>query len=230
MMFCALSLLWLLKLFLLYYSNNALSSLANTRLFHANNPLFHDTVKPWNSCSSAIPRNAKKHKEINLNNFLPHHPESVYSISSTGGRAVCVIGFSCAANTSVTGLDGPLVSSTAIAGRSALWPCSTGEKTIVLLSLLALFISAVFFFALARSSNISACSIFSASASPPLAFSLCRAAAKSSAWTSLFGGSSCLLSQPCGGEGGGEMKKRRPVSGALRCWSSGSTILVSWPK
>lgn len=38
------------------------------------------------------------------------------------------------------------------------------------------------------------------------ACNLARALARSSAWTSLFGGSSSRICQPCGGLGGGLMK------------------------
>ena len=38
------------------------------------------------------------------------------------------------------------------------------------------------------------------------ACNLARAFARSSAWTSLFGGSSSRICQPCGGLGGGLMK------------------------
>lgn len=45
-------------------------------------------------------------------------------------------------------------------------------------------------------------------------------AARSSAMTSLFGGSSVLDSHPTGGLGGGEMKKSLPASGRSRYFVS----------
>lgn len=53
------------------------------------------------------------------------------------------------------------------------------------------------------------------------ACSFASAAARSSAWTTVLGASSSLISQPIGGDGGGEMKKRRSDLGSARCWSVG---------
>ena len=47
------------------------------------------------------------------------------------------------------------------------------------------------------------------------------AAARSSGCTILFGASSSFISQPMGGEGGGEMKNSRSDFGRARCWSEG---------
>lgn len=48
-------------------------------------------------------------------------------------------------------------------------------------------------------------------------------AARSSAWTSLLGGSSCFDSQPTGGLGGGLMKNNLPASGRSKYLVSLST-------
>merc|ERR1712230_206263 len=78
-------------------------------------------------------------------------------------------------------------------------------------------------------SCVDSISIFCSAGAFGFASNLLSATAKSSACTSLFGGSSLRISQPIGGLGGGEMKKSLELSGACRCWSSMS-IFVSAPK
>lgn len=53
------------------------------------------------------------------------------------------------------------------------------------------------------------------------ACSFARAAARSSGCTIVLGASSSFISQPMGGDGGGEMKNSRSDLGSARCWSVG---------
>ena len=153
------------------------------------------------------------------------------SISSTGGLAVCtgsVFGFS-----SSTSLSSSVSSITA--GNAGLSPCTFGSYIKVELLLRAFPGDADdgdgpsseipdnaadrAVFSLCKSSDVYCIFVSStgeASGVSILPVSFCSLLARSSAWTSLFGGSSCRISQPTGGDGGGEMKNSLPASGRSR--------------
>lgn len=130
------------------------------------------------------------------------------SINSTGGLAVCTNFFSTPSIGLISsGLS--LVSSTAIAGRSGLCPWSCGSYTTVPVPDLCLpTLGAV------EVAGLSSCI---ASSGAGRACNLDSATARSSACTSLFGGSSSRISHPIGGLGGGEMKNNLSLFGAWRC-------------
>ena len=144
---------------------------------------------------------------------------SAQCINSTGGLAVLMflpIAFSVAIEPStpsiasgVSGCGVSVVSSTEIAGSCGLSPWSSGWYTTTVLPVRRRVIGDV---SESEIAEVASCGC---------AWSFAKASARSSGWTTLFGASSSRISQPIGGEGGGEMKNSLSLLGNGKCWSDG---------